>query len=143
MTSLWELIAGPVIKIIDKVIPDVAARDAAKLELIKLQMSQDFKEVENEFQIALAQIGVNKAEAESSDFFRGGWRPAAGWVSVFGMGYMALVRPLLPWLVGVMGGEVPPLPEIDMDMLYVLLTGMLGLGGLRSFDKYKGTASKP
>ena len=54
--------------------------------------------------------------------------------------YQFLVQPLLPWIVAVCGGSVPPLPAIDNDTLMVLLTGMLGLGGLRTFERVKGRA---
>jgi hypothetical protein len=87
--------------------------------------------------LAVAQIEVNKVEA-GTDLFRGGWRPAVGWVCVLGLGYQLVIRPVLPWLVRVAGGEVPDLPSIDTDTLMVLLTGMLGLGGLRTFEKVKG-----
>lgn len=72
--------------------------------------------------------------------FRGGWRPAVGWVCVSGLVYQFLPQPLLPWFVSPTGSDVPPLPPIDGDALLVLLTGILGLGGLRTVERVKGKA---
>jgi hypothetical protein len=54
--------------------------------------------------------------------------------------YQFLVQPLLPWIVALFGVTVPPLPPIDNETLMVLLTGMLGLGGLRTFERIRGKA---
>ena len=95
-----------------------------------------------------AQIAVNKVEAESPSIFKGGWRPAVGWVCVLGLAYTYLLRPILPWLISVgaiiVGKEsvVPALPPIEIGDLIVLLGGMLGLGGMRSFEKVKGVSAK-
>jgi hypothetical protein len=59
---------------------------------------------------------------------------------VIGLIYQFIVQPILPWAVSVMGGTVPPLPPIDNETLMVLLMGMLGLGGMRSFERVKGKA---
>ncbi|MGW8177366.1 MAG: 3TM-type holin [bacterium] len=89
-----------------------------------------------------AQLAVNQAEAQSSSTFKGGWRPAVGWVCVLGLAYTYLLRPTFPWLLTVLGVSAPPLPEIDVFDLLVLVTGMLGLGGMRSFEKSRGVAAK-
>lgn len=125
-------------KVLDKVIPDPRAKAAAQLELIKLQQAGEFKQLEASMQLALAQIEVNKLDAQSGDAFRGGWRPAAGWVCVSGLAYQFLLRPLLPWLVQVAGGEVPPLPVLDLEELMFILAGLLGLGGFRTLERIKG-----
>ncbi len=89
-----------------------------------------------ESQLILAQIAVNKAEAESPSIFKGGWRPAVGWVCVAGLVYSFFLQPLLPWAVGVLhSAPVAPLPTLDTSTLMTLLLGMLGLGGMRTFEK--------
>jgi hypothetical protein len=94
------------------------------------------------------QLAINKAEAESPSLFKGGWRPAAGWTCVGGLLYTFLARPLLWWIIQVgliIVGKVnviPPLPAIEMTELLTLLGGLLGLGGMRMYEKAKGVASK-
>ena len=116
-------------KLIDKLIPDPVAQDAARLELLKLQQS-------GELAAMLAQTDVNKVEAASGSVFVAGWRPAIGWVCALAMAYQYLVRPFL-----VAFNPVLAFPGLD-DNLWQLLAGMLGLGGLRTFEKVNGVASK-
>lgn len=123
--------------LLDKLIPDPEQKAKAQLELLRLQQEGAFKELDAELQINLAQARINEAEAQQSDFFRGGWRPAAGWACVFGLGYEFMLRPLLPWVLAVAGAEgIPELPSLD-DVLFELLFGMLGLGTLRTADRWK------
>lgn len=91
-------------------------------------------------QLALAQIEVNKAEAASNSVWKGGWRPFVGWVCGTAFAYHFVVQPLAIFGLAAYGIEVPPLPDFDMGQLMTVLMGMLGLGGLRSFEKYKGVA---
>lgn len=133
---MWNLLIPAVTTLLDKIIPDPQAQADAKLKLVEMAQKGDLAALDAEMRLALGQLEVNKAEA-STDAFRGGWRPAAGWVCAFGLGYTFVIRPILPWLVTVAGGDVPPMPAIDTDTLMVLLTGMLGLGGLRTYEKLK------
>jgi hypothetical protein len=133
---------GPLIqagmKIIDKVIPDPQAKANAQLELLKLQQAGEFKELDADLQVMLAQAKINETEAQSSDPFRAGWRPAVGWVCVIGMGYTYLAQPLLAWLSLSQGWQIPP--SIETTDLLIMLGGMLGFGGMRSFERIKGKA---
>lgn len=90
--------------------------------------------------MAQGQMEINKVEAADPSLFKSGWRPSVGWVCVFGLGYTFLLRPLLPWFITVFGWQVPPLPPIDMGELTVLLGGLLGLGGFRTFEKIRSKA---
>jgi Holin of 3TMs, for gene-transfer release len=127
------------LKIIDRVVPDPAAKQAAQLELLRLQQAGEFKQIDSDLQASLAQVEVNKVEASNPNFFVSGWRPAAGWVCVLGLFYSFLLRPLISYIGGLFGAA--PAPAIDMANLLVLLGGLLGLGGLRTFDKIRGVAS--
>ena len=123
--------------VLDRAIPDPEQKAKAQLELLRLQQEGAFKELDAELQVNLAQTQINEAEAQQSDFFRGGWRPAAGWACVFGLAYEFMLRPLLPWVLAVAGAEgIPALPSLD-DVLFELLFGMLGLGTLRTADRWK------
>ena len=91
-------------------------------------------------QLALAQIEVNKAEAASGGVWKGGWRPFVGWVCGTAFAYHFVVQPLAIFGLAAYGIQVPPLPDFDMGQLMTVLMGMVGLGGLRSFEKTKGVA---
>ncbi len=116
-------------KLIEKLIPDPAAQDAARLELLKLQQS-------GELAAMTAQTEINKVEAGNANWFVSSWRPAIGWVCALAMGYQYLARPLM---VAFMPALV--FPGLD-DNLWQLMMGMLGLGGLRTFEKTQGVAAK-
>lgn len=124
-------------RLLDKIIPDPAEKAKAQLELLRLQQEGAFKELDAQLQISLAQTKINEIEAAQSNPFNSGWRPAAGWACVAGLGYEFLLRPVLPWVLTVAGVDaVPPLPSLD-GVLFELLFGMLGLGTLRTADKWK------
>lgn len=124
-------------KVLDRVIPDPEQKAKAQLELMRLQQEGAFKEMDAELQVNLAQAKINEVEAASQNAFQAGWRPLAGYACVSGMIYEFLVRPLLPWLLTVCGmADVPPLPSLD-QVLFELMFGMLGLGTLRSADRWK------
>lgn len=127
-------------KLIDRIWPDPAQRDAAKLELFKAQQAGEFKAMDQAFESARAQIGVNAVEAASPNLFTSGWRPAIGWVCGAALSYTYLIYPLLTWACAIWWPAIKP-PVLGNDgMLYELLLGMLGLGGLRSWEKIKGVA---
>lgn len=135
---MWQAILPVIGTVIDKLFPDVQERERAKYELFKLQQEGELKALDADLQMALAQVKVNEAEATSPDNFRSGWRPMAGWVCSVGLAYTFLAQPLLSWLAAVQGWPVPP--KIDMDTLMGLLTGLLGLGGFRTYERVRGKA---
>lgn len=128
-------------KIIDRLWPDPAQRDAAKLELFKLQQSGELAQLAADTDLAKAQIAVNAAEAASGNAYASSWRPTVGYVCVAGLCYTFLLQPLLPWFATLFGATVPPLPALDTNVLMTLLLGMLGIGGMRTAEKVKGVAS--
>jgi hypothetical protein len=125
-----------IFRVIDKIIPDPQAKAAAQLEALKMQQAGEFKQIETDLQLALGQLEVNKIEAAAPDMFRGGWRPAVGWVCVIGLLYTYLGQPLLAWASGIW--SVPAPPSLDLGDLLILLGGMLGLGGMRTMERLKG-----
>jgi hypothetical protein len=129
-------------KLIDRLWPDPATRDAAKLELFKAQQAGELQAAQQVFELAKAQIAVNQAEAASGSLFVSGWRPACGWICVVGLGYEFLICTLAPWAVELyVGHKIPDLPSLPTETLMTLLLGMLGLGGMRTFEKSKGVES--
>lgn len=89
--------------------------------------------------IVQGQLDANRAEAASPSAFTSGWRPGVGWVCVAALACQYIARPLVQWGGIVTGHPLPDLPGID-DNLWQLMLGLLGLGGLRSFEKVKGVA---
>ena len=132
-------VVAAVIGVIDKIIPDPQAATEAKLKAIELSQRGDLAQLDADVRLSLAQLEVNNTEA-ATDKFRGGRRPATGWLCVAGLGYQFLFQPFFPWFLNVLGASVPPLPNIDNEALFMLLTGMLGLGGLRTVERVKGKA---
>ena len=127
MFALDKLIA-PVAGIIDKFVED---KD------LKLQLQH---EIETAMQNAnLAQLEVNKVEATHKSIFVAGWRPFVGWVCGVAMSYHFILAPLVQFGFA-LGGIDQDLPEFDFSQLSTVLMGMLGLGGLRTFEKMKGVA---
>jgi len=127
-------------KVIDKIFPDKDAADKAKLEMLKLQQEGVFKELELQFAAAKDQVEVNKVEAASESIFVAGWRPAVGWVCVSAYAFNYIVMPLANWIVLFGDINAPAIVALDTGELTTLLFGMLGIGGLRTFEKIKGKA---
>ena len=136
---MWQALIPAVISVIDKILPDPQQAAEAKLRAVEMAQKGELAQLDADVRIALGQMEINKAEA-TTDLFRGGWRPATGWCCVAGLAYQFILQPVLPWVVALLGTEVPPLPAIDNETLLVLLTGMLGLGGLRTLERVKGRA---
>ena len=122
---MLQALIGPVAGLLDKVVPDkdVAAKLAHEVATMSEKHAQE---------LSIAQLAVNKEEAKGN-WFQSSWRPAVAWVCVIGMAINFLVSPLLSPL-----GVV--VPQADTSVMMPVLMGMLGLGGLRSFEKTKGVS---
>lgn len=125
-----DLIA-PVSGLLDKVIEDKDQK--AKLAHELATMADKHAQ-----QALLAQLEINKAEAASGSLFKGGWRPAVGWVCAIAFFYHFVGQPIIIFIVALFGAEVPELPSFDMGTLLTVLGGMLGIGSLRTYEKQKG-----
>jgi hypothetical protein len=135
---MWQALIPAVTAILEKVLPDPQAKDEAKLKLLELAQKGELAQLDADVRLALGQLEVNKTEAASGSVFVSGWRPGAGWVCVLGLGYQFLLQPFLVWASRIYGWEVPPM--LDVGDLLTLLGGMLGLGGLRTAEKFKRVA---
>lgn len=93
-----------------------------------------------EAQAAQGQIDLNKIDAQGGSMFKGGWRPAIGWVCVCGLAYNFIVKPILPWSVALFGVSVSPMPTLEMKELMALVMALLGFGGFRMFEKIKSVS---
>lgn len=117
-------------KLLDKVIPDKDAREKAQLELIKASQDQ-------EFQLALAQIKVNEEEAKSDSLFKSGWRPSIGWTCSVAFILHFVAFPIINFVIVGLGYKEVVI-SFDMATLMTVLGGLLGIGGLRTYEKIKG-----
>ena len=132
MSPILMPILGIAEKIFDRVIPDKAAAEKAKLDLLREASGQ-------EFNLALEQIKVNMKEAEHPNVFISGWRPAIGWTCVIGLFWNFVGHPMTTWAATLWFPDFTP-PELLAENLLELTLGMLGLAGMRAWEKYKGVA---
>lgn len=127
------LLLGPLFElgkgIIDRLFPDPAKKAEAELELLKMTQDGDLK-------LILGQLDINAREAQHASIFVAGWRPFFGWASGAGFVYATIGQPLLAWVGTIKGWPAPP--DINVDLLWVVVTGLLGLGTMRSVEKAKG-----
>ena len=120
---------GPATKLLGKFIEDKDQKNKLAHEIATMADKQAHE-------IAKSQIEVNKEEAKSRHWWIAGWRPACGWICTLAMGYHFIIQPFLIFFLALFGLKME-IPSFDMDTLMTVLLGMLGLGGLRSFEKHK------
>lgn len=137
--ALLDLIVGPVMDIVNKLIPDPAQKAQAQLALLQLQQNAQFKEIDAQLQASQQQTDTNKVEASNTNIFVAGWRPFIGWVCGSGLAYQYLADPLLSWFAAIMHWPIPP--SLDLGTLITMLGGLLGLGGMRTYEKLNGVAN--
>jgi hypothetical protein len=116
---------------LDKLFPD------ADLEL-KGKLEAAASEINNSYQLQLSQLEINKVEAGSTSIFVSGWRPAIGWVCGVSLLYAALVEPIARFVATVLFTYTGLFPIINTELTLQILLGLLGLAGMRSFEKSKG-----
>jgi len=125
---------GSVIEGVGKVAEHFVTTDkermALELESRKIDQQND-----------MAQLAVNTEEAKSASLFVSGWRPAIGWTCGFGLLYVSVLLPIAEF-VAKMYGYAGTFPEVDTSITMQVLFGMLGLSGMRTYEKTKGVASK-
>lgn len=133
MGGLLALLTSILPGILDRVIPDEAARAKAQQEMTAALLDAAAKG-------DLAQLEVNKIEAAHASVFVAGWRPAIGWLCCLALAWAYVGAPVARWAVAIWSPGTA-LPDLDLSELWPLIMGMLGLGGLRSFEKVKGAGT--
>lgn len=113
----------------DKLLTSDEEKAAGALALQKLAMEPH-----------LLQAEINKISAAHRSIFVAGWRPFIGWVCGGAMAYAFIGRDLLAWALAIWSPDVAPPPPVSMEFIGTVLIGMLGMGGLRSFEKMQGVA---
>jgi holin (3TMs family) len=123
--------------------PITAGLDLANTVVAKLfpdKSAQEQAQLAAAVALVQGQLDINRTEAANPSVFVAGWRPSIGWVCSFALAWQFIARPALGFIFAALGKPLPTLPGID-DQLWQLLSGMLGLGALRTFEKVKGVAS--
>ena len=129
------LILGPLFEVgktlLDRFLPDPEKKREAEMELVRMAADGELKQV-------IAQLEINAREAAHPSLWVAGGRPFFLWIGGAGFGYAVILQPLLAWVASIKGWPTPPLP--DVDLLWVVVSGLLGISGLRSVEKIKGAA---
>ena len=128
-----QALIGPVTGLLDKFIEDKDQKNKLAHEIATMAEKQMHEQV-------MAQLEVNKAEAQHRSIFVAGWRPFIGWTCGIALMAHFVLFPATDFVTAYMGYEIPPMPSFDMESLMTVLLGMLGLGGMRSFEKFKGVS---
>lgn len=131
---IGDLVAGLLGKILDRAWPDPAAKAAAAQAIAELQQAGEFKRLDVELAQLQMQADINKAEASSGDPFASRWRPFIGWVCGVGFAWNFIGLPVARLLCDIAGQPISITPADMTEMMPVLL-GLLGLGGLRTYEK--------
>lgn len=132
--SIVGTILGPVKDLVSEIIVDKDKRAEMSFELARLEAEMTDKVEQRLHEQMVAQIDLNKTEAASGSLFVAGWRPFIGWVGGVGLAAQCIVLPIIAQL----GGTAV---DIDTELLILTITSMLGIGGLRTFEKVKGVST--
>ena len=130
-----SLVLGIGNKLIDHFFPDANQAAAAKLKLLEMQQNGDL-------QVMASQMEINKIEAQNPSLFVSGWRPFIGWVCGISLTYAAIIEPVSRFIAKVVFNYFGDFPVIDTTLTLQILLGLLGLAGMRSWEKKEGVASK-
>lgn len=130
------LLIAPILEIgksiLDRFGPeDKAEKLKAEAEFLKMAADGELKQV-------IAQLQINAAEAAHPSIWVAGWRPFYGWIGGSAFGYACIIQPFLTWVARIKGWPDPP--DVNSDLLWVVITGLLGIGGLRTFEKRTGVS---
>lgn len=127
-----ELLVAPISALLSKVIPDLDERNRLAHEIATMAERQAHDQI-------MAQVEVNKEEASHPSIFVSGWRPFIGWTCGFAMAFNFIGIPLIDTGTA-LAGYVVELHPLDLEIMLPVLLGMLGLGGMRSYEKRNGVA---
>ena len=141
--------------LISRIWPDPKDQAEQMYKLAQLELNADLAEL-NAFIVGMqGQLRINEADAKSGNIFQAGWRPAIGWVGAVSLALMYIPKSLVMTYIwskqsltilstwdGVSALLVPAFPDLGVSDIIGLILSMLGVAGMRSFDKMKGTDTK-
>jgi len=129
---MLNLLIGPITELLSKVIPDKTERERLAYEISTLAERQAHEQM-------MAQLEVNKTEAGHISLYVAGWRPFIGWSCGIAMAFNYIGVPVIE-TVSVINGTPLTINPLDLEVMMPVLLGMLGLGGMRSYEKRNGVA---
>lgn len=135
--GLFDFNLGDVIRGAGEVADELFTSDEERLKLA-------LEGQKIEASLLKGQMEINKTEAQHKSIFVAGWRPAIGWIGAAALAYQFVVYPFLIWLWailqarGLVPAELTPPPVLEAGPLFAIITGMLGIGAMRSIDKRGG-----
>lgn len=133
---------GALVESVGKVADSLITTDKERLEMEIEQRKLDLEEKKLDQAINMAQIDVNKEEAKSASVFVSGWRPFIGWGCGFAFVYIGIIEPVARFVAKVQYGYTGEFPEIDPTITMQVMFGLLGLAGMRTYEKTKQVAAK-
>ncbi|MDB4453740.1 holin family protein [Pseudomonadales bacterium] len=131
---MLQALIGPISSLLEKVVPDSDLRRKLTHEIATMAEKNAHEQIK-------AQLEINKTEAQHNSLFVSGWRPAVGWTCCLGMAANFLIIPMTNFTLALASSNIS-IPLIDLETMLPVLLGMLGLGGMRSFEKSKGVSRK-
>ena len=133
MIGLVSAVLPAVTKVVERFLPEDKEARAKAERSLKAQLTTHLAKID------LAQLDINKQEAAHRSVFVAGWRPFIGWTCGIALAYNYVLQPILSFVLA-QPGHLMNLPSMDLNEIMPVLMGMLGLGGLRTFEKYKGVS---
>lgn len=133
MIGLLSAVLPSVMEVAGRFLPEDKEKRAAAEREIEAQLTEHLAKID------LAQLDINKTEAAHRSIFVAGWRPFIGWSCGVALAWNYIAQPILVFSLAQTGNLVE-LPALDMSQMMPVLMGMLGLGGLRTFEKYKSVS---
>lgn len=124
-------VVSEILNLVSSIFPN-----ATQIEKDKLTLA--LQENDAITKILLAQSDINKTEAQSENLFKSGWRPAIGWVCAISFIWSYVARPVFSYCLELTGHTVPNFPDTQVTDMINLLGAMLGVGGMRTYEKMNG-----
>lgn len=132
------LILGTALSLVDKLFPNPKDAAEAKIRILEMEKGGELAALNADLELARGQMEINKAEAQSIDPFRAGWRPFIGWTCGSAFAFNFVILPLVTTISAIYGNPIELVP-LNMEAMLPVLLGMLGLGGFRTYEKTKGS----
>ena len=136
--GIFKELISPITDLVGEIVVDKDKRNEINLQIAEIADRADQRYHEE----LIAQTEVNKIEAQHASVFVAGWRPFIGWTGGVGIAYTFVLAPFIEFVARA-AGYTQEMPMPDAGQLMTLVTAMLGVGAMRSYDKMKGTAPLP